>query len=93
MLKALQLAHYYDANGVFLCDKNHAFIIKYLIIRYLVKCRNFSFFRTKTNFFQNNAAIWSCLSNKFSMHVAKFLLFYKYLFYICLCVVGEMETS
>ena len=71
MLKALQLAHYYDANGVFLCDKKYAFIIKCLIIRCLVKCRNFSFFRTKTNFFQNNAAIWSCLSNKFSMHVAK----------------------
>lgn len=70
MLKALQLAHYYDANGVFLCDKKYAFIIKCLIIRCLVKCRNFSFFRTKTNFFQNNAAIWSCLSNKFSMHVA-----------------------
>ena len=93
MLKALQLALYYDTNGVFLCDKKYAFIIKCLIIRCLVKCRNFSFFRTKTNFFQNNAAIWSCLSNNFGIHVAKFLLFYKYLFYICLCVVGEMEAS
>ena len=41
MLKALQLAHYYDANGVFLCDKNHAFIIKYLIIRYFGKVSKF----------------------------------------------------
>lgn len=70
MLKALQLALYYDTNGVFLCDKKYAFIIKCLIIRCLVKCRNSSFFRTKTNFFQNNAAIWSCLSNNFGIHVA-----------------------